>query len=114
MSDDNPTADDVLEGGNPTGNAIEQNLKSRATWLRLAFMLVSAVLLCVTTLVGTLVVVMGFVWLLFTGEVNRQLQQVGQSIAAYVYEIIRYLTFNTDQKPFPMGGDWPAGDADSQ
>ncbi|MCH8277893.1 MAG: DUF4389 domain-containing protein, partial [Proteobacteria bacterium] len=73
-----------------------------------------AVLLCVTTLVGSLVVVMGFVWLLFTGEVNRQLQQVGQSIAAYVYDIIRYLTFNTDQKPFPMGGDWPAGDADSQ
>lgn len=114
MSNDNPTADDVLERSNPTGNAIEQNLKSRATWLRLAFMLVSAVLLCVTTLVGSLVVVMGFVWLLFTGEVNRQLQQVGQSIAAYVYEIIRYLTFNTDQKPFPMGGDWPAGDSDSQ
>lgn len=114
MSDDNPIADHVLEGGNPTGNAIEQNLKSRATWLRLAFMLVSAVLLGVTSVVGTLVVVMGFVWLLFTGEVNHQLRQVGQSIAAYVYEIIRYLTFNTDQKPFPMGGDWPAGDSDPE
>ena len=114
MSDDNPTADQVFEGDNPTGNALEQNLKSRATWLRLMFMLVSILLLAVTSLVGTLVVVLGFVWLLFTGEVNRQLQQVGQSIAAYVYEIIRYLTFNTDEKPFPMGGDWPAADSKSE
>ena len=114
MSDDNPTADHVFEDGNPTGNAIEQNLKSRATWLRLAFMLVCALLLGVTGVVGSLVVVLGFVWLLFTGEVNRQLQQVGQSIAAYVYELICYLTFNTDEKPFPMGGDWPSGESESE
>jgi len=111
MSDDNPTADHAFEDGNRTGNPIEENLKSRATWLRLAFMIVSAVLLSVTSIVGSVVVVFGFLWLLFTGEVNRQIQQVGQSIAAYVYDIVRYLTFNTDEKPFPMGGDWPSGDS---
>ena len=111
MSDDNPTADHAFEDDNRTGNPIEENLKSRATWLRLAFMIVSAVLLSVTSIVGSVVVVFGFLWLLFTGEVNRQIQQVGQSIAAYVYAIVRYLTFNTDEKPFPMGGDWPSGDS---
>ena len=75
-------------------------------------MAISALLLGVTSLVGTIVVVLGFFWVLFTGEVNRQIQQVGQSIAAYVYELIRYLTFNTDEKPFPMGGDWPSGDSE--
>ena len=111
MSDDNPTADNAFDDDNRTGNPIEENLKSRATWLRLAFMIVSAVLLSVTGIVGSVVVVFGFLWLLFTGEVNRQIQQVGQSIAAYVYDIVRYLTFNTDEKPFPMGGDWPSGDS---
>jgi Flp pilus assembly protein TadB len=111
MSDDNPTADNAFDDDNRTGNPIEENLKSRATWLRLAFMIVSAVLLSVTSIVGSVVVVFGFLWLLFTGEVNRQIQQVGQSIAAYVYDIVRYLTFNTDEKPFPMGGDWPSGDS---
>lgn len=112
MSDDNPTADNAFEDGNHTGNPIEENLKSRSTWIRLAFMAISALLLSVTSLVGSIVVVLGFFWVLFTGEVNRQIQQVGQSIAAYVYELIRYLTFNTDEKPFPMGGDWPSGDSE--
>lgn len=112
MSDDNPTADNAFEEGNRTGNPIEENLKSRSTWIRLAFMAISALLLSVTSLVGSIVVVLGFFWVLFTGEVNRQIQQVGQSIAAYVYELIRYLTFNTDEKPFPMGGDWPSGDSE--
>jgi hypothetical protein len=33
---------------------------------------------------------------------------VGQSIAAYIYESIRYLTFNTDDRPFPFGSPWPS------
>lgn len=112
MSDENPTADQAFSDENRSGNAIEENLKSRATWLRLVFMLVSTLLLGVTCLVGSLVVILGFFWVLFTGEVNRQIRQVGQSIAGYVYELIRYLTFNTDDKPFPMGGQWPSVDSE--
>ncbi len=112
MSDENPTADQVIADDNRSGNPIEENLKSRATWLRLAFMLISVMLICVTSVVGSLIVILGFFWLLFTGEINRQMQQVGQSIAAYIYELIRYLTFNTEEKPFPMGGKWPSGDSE--
>ncbi len=61
-------------------------------------------------MIGTVIVVLGFLWVLFTGEVNRELRQIGQAIAGYMYEIIRFLTFNTDDKPFPFGGDWPSGD----
>ena len=76
-------------------------------------MLISCVLVSIASLVGSVVVVLGFFWVLFTGEVNRQIQQVGQSLAGYIYEIIRYLTFNTDQKPFPLGGDWPSSEPDT-
>ena len=112
MSDENPTADDAYADDNRSGNPLEENLKSRATWLRLAFMLISVMLLGVTSVVGSLIVILGFFWLLFTGEINRQMQQVGQSIAAYIYELILYLTFNTEEKPFPMGGKWPSGDSE--
>ena len=71
-------------------------------------MLISCILLGLAHMVGTVVVVLGFFWVLFTGEVNRQVQQVGQSLANYVYEIVRFLTFNTDVRPFPLGGDWPS------
>ena len=109
MSDQNPPADDVFVDGESSGSPMEKNLKSRATWTRFLFMLISGLLVSIAGFVGSFVVILGFFWVLFTGEVNRQVQQTGQSIAAYVYAAIRYLTFNTDQKPFPLGGEWPSG-----
>jgi len=112
MSDQNPPVDNAFVDDNGSGRPIEENLKSRATWTRLLFMVICYVLVSIASFVGTFVVVLGFFWLLFTGDINRQIRQVGQSIAAYVYEIIRYLTFNTDERPFPLGGEWPSGSAD--
>ena len=112
MSDQNPPVDHAFVDDPGHGRPIEDNLKSKATWTRLLFMLISCVLVSIASFVGTFVVVLGFLWLLFTGEVNQQIRQVGQSIAAYIYEIIRYLTFNTEDRPFPLGGEWPSGKAE--
>ena len=112
MTDQNPTVDHAFADDAGSNRPLEENLKSKGTWTRLLFMLISYVLVSIASFVGTFVVVLGFLWLLFTGEVNRQIQQAGQSIAAYIYEIIRYLTFNTDERPFPLGGDWPSGSTD--
>jgi hypothetical protein len=109
MSDSNPPADDIFVEHKEPGKPIEENLKSRATWTRCLFMLISYVLMILAGFVGVAVVVLGFLMVLFTGEVNRELREVGQSIAAYVYENIRYLTFNTDDRPFPFGNPWPPG-----
>lgn len=106
---DNPTIDQVAD--NSDESKIEDNLKSRTTWLRLLFMCIYGLLACLAGMVGTVIVVLGFFWVLFTGEVNRELRQVGHAIATYMYEIIRYLTFNTDGKPFPFGAAWPSGEA---
>ena len=108
MSEDNPPADHVIAENNETGVPLEENIKSRSTWLRLLFMVVFFVLGELAGLVLFVVIVLGFFWVLFTGERNQQLQQVGQVIAGYIYEIIRYLTFNTDEKPFPFGNDLPS------
>ena len=112
MSDGNPPADDAFVADKGPDRPIEENLKSRATWMRFLFMVICAVLIGLASFVGTFVVVLGFLWVLFTGDVNRQLREVGQSIAAYIYENIRFLTFNTDDRPFPLGNDWPSGIAD--
>ena len=109
MSNDNPPADHAFVDDNKNGNPVEENLKSGTTWLRGLFMLVSCILACVAIFVGSLIVVFGFFWVVFTGEVNRQLKEAGQSVASYLYNIARYLTYNTDEKPFPMGGEWPSG-----
>ena len=107
MSNDNPTIDQVDVEDSDSGK-IEKNLKSRATWLRLLFMCIFGLLGSLASLVVSVVVVLGFLMVLFTGEVNRVLRELGQGIASYLFQIVRYLTFNTDDKPFPFGSPWPS------
>lgn len=114
MTNDNPPADHVIGEDDRTGVPIEENIKSRSTWLRLVFMLVFYAIATLTGAVASVVVVLGFLWVLFTGEKNRQLQQAGQAVAGYLYEIIRYLTFNTDDKPFPFGREFPSTEGPEQ
>jgi hypothetical protein len=114
MSDESPPADHAFVEDNETGNPIEKNLRSGTTWLRFLFMLVSCVLAGVATFAGTVIVVIGFFYVLITGEVNRQVQEAGQSVATYLYNIFRFLTFNTDEKPFPLGGEWPSSTVEDE
>jgi len=112
MSDNNPPADHVFADENKSASPVEENLKSGTTWMRGLFMLISCILASVAFTAGSVIVVLGFFWVLFTGEVNRQVREAGQSVATYLYNIALYLTFNTDEKPFPLGGEWPAGASD--
>lgn len=109
MSENNPPFDHAVEDESPAGKGVEDNLKSRSTWTRAVFMLICCVLVSLATMVGSFVVLLGFLWVLFTGEVNRQIREVGQSLAVYIFENVRFLTFNTDERPFPLGNDWPSG-----
>jgi len=114
MSNDNPPADHVFVDGKKTENAIEQNLKSGATWLRFLFMVISCILASVAIMAGSVIVALGFFYVLFTGEVNQQIREAGQSVAKYIYNIALYLTFNTEEKPFPLGGEWPSASQEEQ
>ena len=108
MSDDNPPVDHVTMDDEHDSTRVEEHYKSKSTWLRLVFMVVFYVLGSLAALVASVVVLLGFLWVLFTGETNKRLQQVGKGIAAYVSEIICYLTYNSDTKPFPFDAEWPS------
>lgn len=107
MSDS--TMDQAMED-QPGARGVEENLKSRDTWLRLVFMLVYGAILSITGIVATAIVVLGFLVVLFTGERNPQLVRAGSSVADYVREMLRYLSFNTEEKPFPFGAEFPGAD----
>jgi len=86
---------------------LEKNVKMRSTWLRLFFMIIFALLYGLSRLVTAAVVAIQFFHVLFTGETNEQLKTFGHSLAIYSYEVVEYLTFNTDTKPFPLEAAWP-------
>lgn len=113
MSDPMPPADHAVGDPADADKPLEENLKSRDTWMRLLFMVICYVLVSLAALVCTAVVVLGFLMVLFTGKINAELREVGQSLARYIYENIRYLTFNTDERPFPFGRPWPSASDDA-
>lgn len=88
---------------------IEDNIKSRSTWLRLFFMIVIGFLYGISRVVVGAVIVVQFFWVLFTGQTNQSLEGFAQSLATYTYQIIRYLTFGSEVRPFPFDADWPIG-----
>ena len=102
------TTDHDGNGGNG-GGELGDNVKSRSTWLRLFFMFVVAFLYGISRVVIGAVILVQFFWVLFTGNTNRRLDALGQSLATYTYQIVRYLTFVTEERPFPFDADWPAG-----
>ena len=75
-------------------------------WKRGLFMLLFAVLWGVAKAVMTMVVLVQFVVVLFTGEANEPLLRLGSSLARYAYQIFCYLSFNSEEQPFPMSA-WP-------
>ncbi len=86
---------------------IEDNIKSREIWIRLLFMLIFFVLYAISRIVVFAVVVIQFFCVLLTGETNKPLKTLGHSFALYTAEIIDFMTFNREEKPFPFDSDWP-------
>jgi hypothetical protein len=87
---------------------LEQNLRARSTWMRLVFMIAIAICHEVARLVGSVIVLLQFLHVLFTGKPNVRLLDAGLSLAQYVYQVVEYLTFNTEVRPFPFDAEWPA------
>jgi hypothetical protein len=86
----------------------EEHWKARSTWVRLFFMVVIAIFYGVSRLIMTIVVVVQFLHVLFTGQTNPKLRDLGQSLAIYTYQIVRYLCFNSEERPFPFDAPWPS------
>jgi hypothetical protein len=109
------TSDQPMDHVPPAGDSatereqsdLERNITTRSTWVRLLFMVVFGILYGVTRLVTFAVVAIQFFHVLFTGETNDQLKTFGRSLAVYSFEVVDYLTFNTETRPFPLDTPWP-------
>ena len=88
---------------------IKDNIKNRDLWLRGLFILLfSAILYFAFCLVG-LLVLFQFVSKVVTGNLNRQLADFSVGLVRYISQILGYITFQSDERPFPFN-PWPAGE----
>ena len=88
---------------------LTENLTRGATWKRGLFMLLFLLIYGVAEILISAVVVLQFFFVLFSGEQNVRLREFGSSLSIFVYQIMSYWTYNSEEKPFPFGG-WPGSD----
>ncbi|MDH5484817.1 MAG: DUF4389 domain-containing protein [Gammaproteobacteria bacterium] len=89
---------------------IKDHLKQQSTWIRGLYMLMFALFYSLAEVVIFAVVVFQFLLKLFTGKNNQRLLKLGQGLASYIYQIVQFLTFNSEYQPYPFGA-WPKGES---
>jgi hypothetical protein len=81
---------------------VKRNLLSLDQWLRMLLMACYLVVAWVVGVVLVIIMVAQTLLVLITAELNVNLQRFGAASAAYLYQIVIYLVYGTDEKPFPF------------
>lgn len=88
---------------------MNENTEKRNIWTRALFMLLMALAYHVCGTVLFVISLVQFVIVLAGGTPNARLVLFGRSLAHYYRQIVIFMTFATEEKPFPFN-DWPTKD----
>lgn len=95
-----------FEWGPTMSEQNETNLTNTELWVRLVYMVVFALLLTIARLMIWAVAALQFLLVLFTRQDNTNLRKLGQGATLWIMQAHLFLTFNSEDKPFPFS-DWP-------
>ena len=84
----------------------KQNIKDQSTWMRGLYMLLFSIIYSVTEIVIILVVIFQFLSVLLTQQTNEKLLNLSMNLSTFIFQILSYVTFNSDERPFPFS-DFP-------
>ena len=96
-----------------TQHEITENLKKPGIWRRILFMMLFALILGFVRMLLWAVVAFQVLTGLLTDSINPHARQFGKSLSIYIYKVLLFLTFNTEEMPFPFT-DWEETVKDSQ
>jgi len=85
---------------------VSSNLLNGDVWIRIIYMAAFVLALAVARLVVCVVTVLQAIVVLVNGSDNCNLRNFGQSTSKWVYQTLLFITFNSEEKPFPFS-DWP-------
>jgi len=81
----------------------------RNIWVRAFFMLLMSLALHVSVTLILVVAVIQFVMMLLNDTPNARLLAFGRSLGRYLQQIAYFLTFASEEIPFPFN-DWPSSE----
>lgn len=84
---------------------IKDSLKDNSTWMRILYMAIFVFIFNIVELLIAALVIFQLLVLLITGDKNDRLVSFGGKLGRYAYTMLQFLTFNSEDKPFPFA-DW--------
>ena len=87
---------------------VKENVKNTDTWLRGLLILLFGGIFYVAFWIIWLLVIFQFGFKLITGRLNGEVGKVCNNLTQYVMQILHYVTFQSEYRPFPFN-PWPEG-----
>jgi hypothetical protein len=81
---------------------LKRHVKDKDTWLRFAYMVVLCIAFYLTILITFATAIFQFFARLFSGASFEGMSVFGENLAHYHLQVTRYLTFASDERPFPF------------
>jgi hypothetical protein len=88
---------------------IRENAKNTDVWTRGLFIVIYAVIFYFLFALIWLVVIYQFLMKLITSELNAQLLDFSDALNKYISQVLLYITFKSEERPFPFS-PWPKGE----
>lgn len=88
------------------GDSTRDDVPMQERLIRGLFMLLFAIAFNIVEVVLLAVAVLQFLIVISTGTANDRLRLFGASLSAYAFQIFRFLTYNSERRPWPFS-DWP-------
>lgn len=85
---------------------IKQRIQKRENWQRGLFMFFFMFIYGFSNSLVIGILFFQFATLILTGKTNEFLLGFSQSLSIYIHQIINFLTFNSEERPFPFS-TWP-------
>ena len=79
-----------------------ESVTDKSLWKRILIMLILGFAFGIAKFVLFATVVLQVLFTLFTGSNNEPLKTTGKTLTKYIHEIFMFLTFNSEEKPFPF------------
>ncbi len=81
---------------------IKKNVSNAKQWIRILYMLIFGFILYFVMMVMWVVVFIQAIFAVITGSTNEHLQTFSKDLSKYISDMVMFLTYNLESKPFPF------------
>ena len=88
---------------------IKNNLKNKNSWLRAFYIMLFVLFYSLAEIVLMAAVLFQVAVNILTGKVNEKVLSFSRVLTKYIYDVLKYITFQNDERPFPFA-EWPSSE----